>query len=59
MLDKKLIHVVYSKLDRDVLVMAMPAEKYVFKVIKHIDNFSTFFSNETRGIFVSFLYILN
>ena len=33
MLDKKLIHVVYSKLDRDVLVMAMPAEKYVFKVL--------------------------
>lgn len=32
-LDEKLIHVVYSKLDRDVLVMAMPAEKYVFKVL--------------------------
>ena len=28
-LDKKLIHVVYSKLDRDVLVIAMPAERYV------------------------------
>lgn len=29
-LDKKLVHVVYSKLDRDVLVIAMPAEKYVY-----------------------------
>ena len=29
MLEKKLVHVVYSKLDRDVLVIAMPAEKYV------------------------------
>ena len=28
-LEKKLVHVVYSKLDRDVLVIAMPAERCV------------------------------
>ena len=28
-LDKKLVHVVYSKLSRDVLVIAMPAERCV------------------------------
>ena len=27
-LDKKLVHVVYSKVDRDVLVIAMPSERY-------------------------------
>ena len=30
-LDKKLVHVVYSKLDRDVLVIAMPAERCVYQ----------------------------
>ena len=33
MLDKKLVHVVYSKLDRDVLVIAMPAEKYAIYIL--------------------------
>jgi len=28
-LDKKLVHVVYSKVSRDVLVIAMPAERFV------------------------------
>ena len=27
-LDKKLVHVVYSKVDRDVLVIATPSERY-------------------------------
>ena len=37
MLDKKLVHVVYSKFDRDVLVIALPAEKYVHPELSNID----------------------
>jgi len=39
-LDKKLVHVVYSKLDRDVLVIAMPAEKYVHQELSNIDSYN-------------------
>ena len=43
MLDKKLVHVVYSKSDKDVLVIAMPAErcvKYQVLIINVFDHAS-------------------
>lgn len=37
-LDKKLVHVVYSKLDRDVLVVAMPEEKVPLVQLQKVVN---------------------
>lgn len=55
-LDKKLVHVVYSKLDRDVLVIAMPAEKYVYTEWPKIKSLNLICKHEicTIGILMPF-----